>query len=165
MKLVVVGPSRSGSTFVSHCLAKSYNLKHIDEMEFDAYFLDVFLEIAKEAGDSWIAHAPGLFADMFKILEKISDVTFVIIKRDIGVIQNSQARIKLNLEHDKRKLFLDEATGRQHVAQVQYNYWDKWKKYLPSWVEYSYKDFENHPFWVTDEARKTFEPKQWRLEN
>lgn len=134
-------------------------------MEFDAYFLDVFLEITKEAGDSWIVHAPGLFADMFKILEKISDVTFVIVKRDIEEIQNSQFRIKLNLEHDKRKLFLNTETGDQHVAQVQYNYWDKWKKYLPSWVEYSYKDFENHPFWVTDEARKTFKPKQWRLED
>lgn len=165
MKLVVVGPSRSGSTFVSHCLAESYNLKHIDEMEFDAYFLDVFFEIAKESGDSWIAHAPGLFADMFKILEKISDVTFVIVKRDIEEIQNSQLRIKLNMEHDKKKLFLNTETGDQHVAQVQYNYWDKWKKYLPSWVEYSYKDFENHPFWVPNEARKTFEPKQWKLKN
>ena len=165
MKLVVVGPSRSGSTFVSHCLAKSYDLKHIDEMEFDAYFLDVFFEIAKEAGDSWIAHAPGLFADMFKILEKIPDVTFVIVKRDIEEIQNSQFRIKLNMEHDKRKLFLNTETGDQHVAQVQYSHWDKWKKYLPCWVEYSYKDFENHPFWVADEARKTFEPKQWKLKN
>ena len=165
MKIVVVGPSRSGSTFISHCLAKSYDLKHIDEMEFDAYFLDVFLEIANEAVDSWIAHAPGLFTDMFKILEKIPDVTFVIVKRDIEEIQNSQFRIKLNMEHDKRKLFLNTETGDQHVAQVQYNYWDKWKKYLPSWVEYSYKDFENHPFWVADEARKTFEPKQWKLKN
>lgn len=165
MKLVLVGPARSGSTFVSHCLAKSYGLKHIDEMEFDVFFLDIFFNITKRAGDSWVAHAPGLFTDMFKILERIPEVTFVLVKRDIQEIQNSQLRVGLNMEHDKRRLFLNEATGSQHVAQVQYNYWEKWKKYLPSWVEYNYRDFENHPLWLEDEARTNFKAKQWKIES
>jgi hypothetical protein len=164
MKIVVVGPQRSGSTFVSHCLAQSFNAKHIDEMEFDVYFLDLFYKIVEGSGDSWVAHAPGLFADMFKILDKIPDVTFAIVRRDIKEIVNSQSRINLNLEHEKIKLFLCKETGEQHVAPAKYEYWDKWKKYLPSWVEYDYRDFENHPFWVPDEARKTFESKQWKAE-
>lgn len=130
-------------------------------MEFDVYFLDWFYKIAEEAGDSWVVHAPGLFTDMFKILEKIPDVTFVIVRRDVKEIENSQSRIKLNLEHEKKKLFLNDATGAQHVAPIKYEYWDKWKKYLPSWVEYDYRDFENHPMWVPKSERIDFHPKQW----
>ena len=104
MKLVVVGPSRSGSTFVSHCLAESYNLKHIDEMEFDAYFLDVFLKIAKEAGDSWIAHAPGLFADMFKILEKISN-NYLIINPHLNVYEKNHEHYELSQTFLDLKMF------------------------------------------------------------
>jgi hypothetical protein len=164
MKIVVIGPQRSGSTFVSHCLARSFNAKHIDELEFDVYFLDWFYKIVEESGDSWVAHAPGLFADMFKILEKIPDVTFVIVKRNIKEIQNSEFRIRLNMQHEKNKLFINN-NEKMPMAAIKYAYWDKWKKYLPSWVEYDYRDFENHPFWVENEVRRTFKPKQWKVED
>lgn len=162
MKIVVLGPQRSGSTFISHCLAKSFSAKHIDEMEFDVYFLDVFFKIAEHSGDSWVAHAPGLFPDMFKILDRIPDATFAIVKRDIGEIENSQKRIDLNLEYEKRRLFISN-NNQSPVASIKYFYWNKWKKYLPSWVEYDYRDFENHPFWVPPSHRKNFKPKQWEI--
>lgn len=160
MKIVVTGPQRSGSTFVSNCLAKSFSAHHIDESEFDVYFIDWFFKIA-EKHDSWVAHAPGLFTEMFTILNRFPDVTFVVVRRQIEEILNSQKRINWTDEYERAKLHLTSGDMR-HVCEVKYMYWDMWKRYLPSWVEYSYRDFEVHPDWVADEKRINFSPKQWK---
>lgn len=160
MKLFVTGPQRSGSTFVSHCLAKSYDLKHIDEMEFDVYFLDWFYAVTKNLND-WVVHAPGLFSEILKVQERIPDVTFVIVKRSIEEINRSQEKINLDLSTEKIKLNIPES-NKSSVALIKYIYWDRWKKHLSSWVEYDYRDFENHPMWVSESERKNFHPKQWK---
>lgn len=160
MKLFVTGPQRSGSTFVSHCLAKSHGLRHIDEMEFQVYFLDWFFKIVGDS-DDWVVHAPGLFSEVFKVQEKIPDVTFVIVKRDIKEIEKSIQRINLDLSTEISKLNIAKS-NKSSVAAIKYSYWEHWKKYLTSWIEYSYQDFENHPLWVPENERVTFKPKQWK---
>lgn len=160
MKIFVTGPQRSGSTFISHCLSKSFGLRHIDEMEFDVYFIDWFYKIADSVGQSWVVHAPGLFSDIIKIQERYPDITYVVVRRDISEILNSQQRISWDGQYEKQKLFMLDGDTR-HVCQVKYEYWERWKPYLNSWVEYSYRDFENHPLWVDDESRRLFGPKQW----
>lgn len=160
VKLFVTGPQRSGTTFVSHCLAEAHGLKHIDEMEFDVYFLDWFLEIVKPL-DNWVVHAPGLFSEILKIQNEIPEVTFVVVKRDIDEIQKSAKRINLDWSTEKTKLNIAEA-NKQNVAEIKYKYWEKWKKYLKSWVEYHYADFELHPLWLESKNRENFGPKQWR---
>ena len=161
MKMVVLGPQRSGSTFISQCLAKSSSCRHIDESEFDVYFLDWFFRIA-DGNESWVAHAPGLFVDVFKILERYPDVTFSIIHRPIPEILASQNRINLNDEKERQRLNLL-STDTRNTCEVKYMYWDMWKPFLPSWKEYNYRDFETHPDWVPDEKRVDFHPKQWEI--
>lgn len=160
MKLFVTGPQRSGSTFVSHCLAKSYGLKHIDEMEFDVYFLDWFFKIVKNL-NNWVVHAPGLFSEILKVQEIIPDVNFVIVKRNIEEIDESQKTINLDLSTEKIKLNIPES-NKTSVSLIKYTYWDNWKKHLSSWVEYEYQDFENHPMWLPKSERIDFHPKQWQ---
>lgn len=160
--MVVVGPQRSGSTFISHCLAKSFKAEHIDEMQFRVYFLDLFFRIVEQSGDSWVAHAPGLFPDMFKILDRIPDVTFAIVIRNVKEIEKSELRVKLNMDYERQRLFV-EKNNKLPLSAIKYAYWGEWKKYLPSWVEYDYRDFENHPFWLPPSYRKNFKPKQWEI--
>jgi hypothetical protein len=160
-KIFVTGPQRSGSTFVSHCLADSHRIPHIDETEFDVYFLDWFYEIADKTGDSWVVHAPGLLPDVFAVQRKYPDVTFAVVRRDIQEIQKSQERIKWSNKMERRRFFMLDTDVRP-IAEVKYVYWDRWKEHLHSWVEYEYGDFENHPAWVPEERRKHFQPKQWQ---
>jgi hypothetical protein len=161
MKIVFIGPQRSGSTFISHCTAKHFDIPHIDELEFDVYHLEWMFKIV-ENKESWVVHAPGLFADAFKILNKFPDVTFAIVKRDINEIIKSQTRIKWNGYYEKQKLFVLPDDVRP-ISTLKYAYWQRWKKYFPSWVEYDYRDFELHPMWVPDEERGDFSSKQWEI--
>lgn len=162
MKLFVTGPQRSGTTFVSNCLALSHGLHLIDEMEFDAHFYGMFKFIASKH-DSWVVHGPALFHRVFDVVLDFPDVIIVVVRRDIAEIQKSQERIKWDPTLEEIAM-QKEATDTRPIAQIKYDSWDKWKKTIPAYVEFNYSDFKNHPLWVPEEQRVNFSPKQWKLD-
>lgn len=160
-KLFVTGPQRSGSTFVANCLAKSHGVKYIDEMEFDAHFYGMFKYIASKQ-NSWVVHAPALFHRVFDVIMDFPDVTIVIVRRNIEEIVESEKRIDWNPKSQREAFFAQDDDSRP-ISKIKYDYWDKWKSRIPSYVEYEYADFEVHPLWVPKDERKNFTPKQWRI--
>lgn len=160
-RFFVTGPQRSGTTFVANCLAKSFQIPYIDEMEFDVYFYGMFKKIASQH-ESWVAHAPGLFHKVFDVINDFENTTIVVVRRDVEKIIKSQERINWDSKQEKISMRIDENDQRP-IAEIKYNYWDKWKNHIPRYVEYSYDDFEVHPLWVPDEMRQNFAPKQWQI--
>lgn len=163
MKLFVTGPQRSGTTFVSNCLALSFGLKLIDEMEFDAHFYGMFKFIASKH-ESWVVHGPALFHRLFDVISDFPDVTIIVVRRDLEEIRRSQERIKWDPTIEEIAMN-KEASDTRSIAQVKYDCWDRWKEIVPSYVEYQYSDFKNHPLWVPEEKRVNFSEKQWKLED
>lgn len=163
MKLFVTGPQRSGTTFIANCLARSFSVPFIDESEFDAYFYGKFKYLAKQQ-ENWVVHGPALFHNIFDVLNDFPDVTFVVIRRDINEIIASQTRISWPDTHERIHMNVVPGDNRP-ISQIKYETWDKWKKLLPSWVEYKYDDFEVHPLFVPKERRENFHSKQWQEQN
>lgn len=161
MKLFITGPQRSGTTFVSNCLSRSFRLPLIDESEFDAHFYGRFRFMAKKQ-DNWVVHGPALFHRIFDVIDDFPDVTFVVVRRSIQEILESQQRISWGDLLERSHMNIAEYDTRP-ISEIKYEAWDRWKKDLPSWVEYRYEDFEVHPLWVDKEQRKNFHSKQWHL--
>jgi len=161
-KIFVTGPQRSGSTFVANCLSIHFGIPLIDEMEFDAHFYGMFKFVASKH-ESWVVHGPALFHKVFDVLSDFPDVTFVIVRRDVEEILRSQERIHWDPRIEEIAMN-KESTDTRPVAQMKYDCWDKWKKIIPSYVEYQYSDFKNHPLWVPEDKRKNFLPKQWKVD-
>lgn len=162
LKFFVTGPQRSGSTFVSHCIAEEYSAPHVDEAEFDVYSTGMMHKLVEDK-QSWVVHGPGLFTEMFEIQEKIPDVIFVVIRRSVEEIIESQERINWSDEIERKRLWMYSHDTRP-VSEIKYYYWDKWKNYLNQWIEYQYADFAGHPLWVEKDQRKLFSSKQWKSE-
>jgi hypothetical protein len=161
MKLFVTGPQRSGTTFVSNCLSSSFNLPLIDESEFDAHFYGRFKFLANKQ-EQWIVHGPALFHKVFDVLNDFPDVTFVVVRRNVKDIVKSQDRISWKPSSERRHMNVP-SHDKRPIAQIKYEYWDRWKNDLSSWVEYEYDDFEVHPLWVDKTRRKNFHSRQWQL--
>lgn len=160
MKLFVTGPQRSGTTFISNCLAKSHGIPIIDEAEFEAHFYGRFRFLAKK-NKNWVVQGPALFHKIFDVYHDFPDVTFVVIKRNVEDILKSQKRISWSDDMERAHMNVAKNDVRP-IAEIKYCLWDKWKNDLPSWVEYSYYDFELHPYWVGEDLRLNFTSKQWK---
>jgi hypothetical protein len=161
MKLFITGPQRSGTTFVSNCLSRSFSIPLIDESEFDAHFYGRFKFLASKKED-WVVHGPALFHKIFDVVNDFPDVTLVVVRRNINQILESQQRISWGEVLERVHMNIAQGDERP-IAQIKYETWDKWKKDIPSWVEYEYEDFEVHPLWVEKDKRKNFHPKQWKI--
>lgn len=159
--MLVTGPQRSGTTFVSNCLARDNNLKYIDEAEFDVSNFGQFIE-ATCMNKNWVAQGPGMMPHLFKIQAVYPDITFIIIKRNIEDIEKSQERISWEYEnYEKENLGFTDSPMK--ISRIKYMLWDSWKQKFNHYIEYDYEDFKSHPYWIEKEKRTNFNAKQWVL--
>ena len=161
MKILVTGPQRSGTTFVSHCLSRDNNLVHIDEGEFSVHSFHKFMEVTS-MHRNWVAQGPGLMPHLIRIQNVYPDITFVIIKRRTEDIQKSEKRISWAHEHEE-KLNLGVPDDPRPISVIKYQLWDQIKPYFNHYIEFRYEDFNGHPYWLEKEKRSNFHAKQWSL--
>ena len=161
MKFFITGPQRSGTTFFSNVLSQDLEIPLVDEAEFDAVDYDRFYE-AVSRFPSWVCQAPALFHKVFDVYRDFPDVSFIIIRRNVEDILKSQKRIDWKDRQERDNLRISESDPRP-IAQIKYELWDSWKKYLPNYQEINYEDLRTHRLWVEPELRKNFHSKQWAL--
>jgi adenylate kinase family enzyme len=159
MKILVTGPQRSGTTFISNCIARDMNLTHIDEAEFQVSDLEKFIEVTGKE-KNWVAQGPGIMMHLFQIQNIYPEITFIIIKRDVSEIIKSQERISWQYENYEKEN-LGFSNDLRDISIIKYDLWDSWKKNFNHYIEYEYEDFKNHPYWVEKEKRSSFHSKQW----
>lgn len=162
MKILVTGPHRSGTTFVSHVLSDTHGIPHVDELQFNCSYLDEFFAMVSPM-ESWVAQAPGLFHAVPKIIEAFPDVQIVVIRRNIDDIIASQEDIKYSFWEDREKDLIGYLKDPRPISVIKYEVWDKWKNELPNTKEYQYDEFSTHPFFVDAPNRSQFNNKQWKL--
>lgn len=160
MKVFVTGPQRSGTTFVSHCIAHDLGIKHIDEMEYDVYYYDKFLDVIKGL-DSWVVHGPALLHKALDIQNEFPDVIFVVVRRDIEDIILSQERIKWSDKEERESLGVED--DPRPISVIKYDYWDQLKPSLKNCTEVEYEALKTHELWVDKEHRADFTSKQWQV--
>jgi hypothetical protein len=162
MKILVTGPQRSGSTFVSHCIAHDLGIPHFDEGLFNARDYDGFLQVAKENQD-WVIHGPAIFHRVLDIQKEFPDVEFVVLRRDIADIVKSQERIGWSDEGERESF--NAWDDPRPIAVIKYEFWDTVKHQLSNWREFEYEQFKTHQLWINKEHRSEFHSKQWQLES
>ena len=156
-KVLVTGPQRSGTTFVSHCFSVDLGVDHIDEDDYTIDNLDLLADKILDK-DSYVIHGPGVFHKVKDILEICADIFIVVMLRNTDEIIQSQTRINWNENEAK------ERTGMQDsrpYSTVQYERWNETKKSLDpeQYLEIPYLSMKNHALWI--EQRKNFSPRQW----
>lgn len=161
MKILVTGPQRTGSTFVSHCIAQDLNLPHFDEGLFEATNYEKFLEIAQEH-EQWVIHGPALLHKIVEINSLFSGIKFVVLRRSIDDIVKSEKRIGWS-DADERTSF-NAWDDPRPISIIKYEFWDVTKHQLTSWEEFEYEQFKTHPLWINQESRTDFHSKQWQVE-
>ena len=162
MKFFITGPQRSGTTFLANAISQDLEIPLVDEMEFDARDYSKFIKLVEELPD-WVCQAPALFHKVFDVYRDFPDVNFVVIRRDIEDILKSQKRIDWSDKEELENLRVSENDPRP-IAQIKYDLWDSWKKYLPNYQEINYEDLRTHRLWVDAELRKDFHSKQWKVQ-
>lgn len=161
MKILVTGPQRTGSTFVSHCLAEDLDIPHFDEGLFSATNYEAFLDIAKE-NENWVIHGPAILHKILDINSIFPDACFVVIRRPIADIVKSERRINWS-DADERHSFSAWDDPRP-ISVIKYEFWDSVKHQLTEWQEFEYEQFKTHRLWIDEENRLEFHSKQWQAE-
>jgi hypothetical protein len=160
MKVFVTGPQRSGTTFVSQCIAHDLGIPHVDEMAFDVYYFDKFLQ-AVEGLNDWVVHGPALLHKALDVQKQFVDVLFVVVRRDIEEIIRSQERINWSDKEERESLGVE--GDPRPISVIKYDYWDQLKPQLTNWSEFEYESLKTHELWVDKEHRANFTSKQWQV--
>ena len=90
----------------------------------------------------------------------------VFMRRPVEEIVQSQERIGLSGNNEMKKYFRSEGV----ISQIKYEVWETWqnkpllrKSKVNNMFELDYHSIEEHPFYVANELRKDFKPKQTEL--
>lgn len=154
--ILVTGPQRSGTTFVSRALAKDLNYILVDEFDYGVR--------DEEAWKMWVdwsietvIQCPSMMIRTHCVPD---DVLVIVMQRNIEDIIASQQRINWS-EADEfielRRYGLEEGV----ISEIKYSYWNLHKHEGPRFfLEIEYESMKGHPMWVDQEKRRDFDKKQ-----
>ena len=147
--VLVTGPQRSGTTFVSHVIAEDTGRRHIDEDEFNVRDEKRWRKLVAESAGS-VIHCPSM---MHLVTVVPDDVLVVLVRRPLPDIAASEARIGWDAGHELAKY-----AGRSVAAAVKYAWWADQE--VAHSVIVDYDSLADHHLWVDDRAK--FGPRQWQ---
>ncbi len=180
--VIVSGPQRSGTTFISKCLADDLGYKMIPEEVVSYDNKDELIAIL-ETSDNKVVQCP---AQSIYLEEVVSESTIVVFsRRDLIDIQKSEERIAWNKQcyfnrnlsysqrdYEKFKL-IKKVSERpdvypvvdfsKSISEIKYNFWETYQKRLiKNYIEVNYEDFKkfNPGAWVQKKDRVSFRSRQ-----
>jgi len=166
-KIIITGPQRSGTRFMTSILSDDMGYKYIDESEFDIWSYEKLKSITMGI-DGFVAHAPGL---AHLVNEIDNDIFIVFMRRDVADIVNSQNRInwgEIEINYIKdiyRNKFKNHTIDfTKPISEIKYQVWDIEKlNILNKYVDFNYTDLKLHKRWVDKDKRTGFNPHQVSL--
>jgi hypothetical protein len=161
MTVVVIGPHRSGTTFVTRCIAHDLGLEFAPEERLGLgrkYLLSCFLRDNRQ----FAIQAPWLTPEIHQFAEW--QPTVVWVNRPHDEIRASQHRMYLPdgtilqwsyIEAQLRRLY-NAPTG--DILEVQQENWRLQRQRFRRWTEVAYHDYDDHP--LHQDSRERYHYRQ-----
>lgn len=168
--IIVTGPHRSGTTVCSEMIALDTRRTNIREESFGATNFRKFLWLilwTRLAKLRVVIQAPFMFHHL-RLFGPLPGTAVVLMRRPLNELREALERcytidgLKLSVEeHDKLVL---ERFGLESgdPAEVIYEFWERWKRYVRHPFEVNYSDLANHPYWVPSQVRRAAE-QDWHI--
>lgn len=164
-RIIVLGPSRSGTRIATKMIAQDTGFTYIDEHEITK------IRRAQKMlffGEKVVIQAPNWTPYARMLTNKHTLIVFM--KRDVKDIIRSQKRIGWGIEGSKhtrrvgnaediiRKLYFRD---KGKISEIIYEIWDKYQKdTIKNYYELEYESLKGHPLWIDKEKRKHFKKAQ-----
>ena len=155
-RVLVTGPARSGTTITAKILAHELNFTYVDEKRIKWDNFDKLFTLYTTEKD-FVLQAPAISAYCHMMPGVV-----VFMRRPTEEIMKSEKRIGFTPKNNLlglKKYFRD--TG--FISEVKYEIWDKWQKNRPNMLEVDYNSIKDHSFYLPDNVRKSFKPKQTEI--
>ena len=141
-KILVTGPQRSGTRFVTYVLATDLQLAAYLEPQKEEDF-----EIITEG----VWQGPKLSHKVHKL--KLFDCLVVWVIRKTDDVLASENRINWKSAIKERGQ-LPEEYRNGILCEQRYKYWfERQRNFVPYWVEVQYESLKGHNLWVSPEER------------
>ena len=139
-KILVTGPQRSGTTFVSWILQRMRGYPHV-VMPYNSYD-----RACAQLAEPCVMHGPGVSRWCHDLAIEFDPIAVVWMRRPTPEVVRSQQRIKWAAEPIEKRIY---GTGRGPICEVKHEFWDRHQKALvPFPFEIHYHDLRQHPDWV-----------------
>ena len=156
--VLVTGPQRSGTNFVTMAIAADTDLNYVPESAFNSTWAQAWWTLV-QTSDNVAVHCPGMcrFVHMFGTFD---EVAVVMVRRPVADIVASQERIGWEWEPYELMLY-DRHAYQGPIAEVKYECWDQLQKErIENAFEVNYDDMHTHPLWVPKEEREGWDKRQ-----
>jgi len=175
MNTVVLGPHRSGTTFVGLAAAHDQDCEFIPE-EAIGFSSPGRFRAHLNSDKNLVIQAPWLAPFIHQYANLIDQIIWV--NRHLADVQHSRANMRTTtgnpvswnaIDHQLRVAY-NALNDHRDIALIQYENWQYQKTYFANAREVNYEDFLNHPLFVKDktgfhlrqtEAGQRVERKPW----
>lgn len=165
-KVIVTGPSRSGTRIASRMIAHDLGYEWLQEDAVATRDLNRLKALLAER-DKFVVQCPGLSAWVDTVSGDGTAVVFM--RRPVENIIASQRRVKWTDGAREKRPYAErpEFTGMVNVArpiaEIKYRVWDEWQHArTQNAFELQYESLAAHPLWIERERRATF--TAWQTE-
>jgi len=156
--VLVSGPQRSGTNFVTAAISEDTSLDYIPEAMFQSTWAQKWWAFVQTA-ESVVIHCPGMcrYLHMFGPFD---EVAVVVVRRDVEDIIASQERIGWQWEPYELMLY-DKHPHDGPIAVVKYDLWERVQQGLiRNAYEVEYESMSAHRMWVPKAQRVNFAKRQ-----
>ena len=165
-KILVSGPQRSGTTFLSHVLSEDLNYKLYDELKT----VDSFLDIKHES----VSQAPSMSSLLHQIPEQ-KGIVVIFVSRNCNDIIASCEKLKWgetnwNNYHGgeiaERRILTRNCPNylnkNAHSSYIKQNFWMSHQMHVMQvpYINISYDFLQDHPKFKSKNERANFKVKQ-----
>jgi hypothetical protein len=154
--ILVSGPHRAGTRFISKCFAWHSGTLWVPEDRIRSPRL--MMTLLNDIGPVTL-QCPHLAFTLGEF--RWSDLLIVMVRRDKDKIYASRAEARMPdgslVDLSYQELDMIKGYGVEicdDPVQLVYDRWEEQKKHIPAWMEVNYSDFEGHPLWVDESARR-----------
>ena len=143
--IVVSGPQRSGTRYVSKAIAYDTGKVFVDERRILYHEFRLLLQLLK--GNNQVIQCPGVCHRLHQITFK--DTLIVLVKRPIKDIIASEERI--GWDQESRDLEFKKYNKKSGIiSQIKYDFWDNFQKEKlgKRCIEVHYNKVIKHPLFV-----------------
>lgn len=160
--IIVTGPHRSGTTFLTEALGQDLGYTVVREEHFGFKGFRKLLWIlfwTRVARLRIVVQAPALFHRV-PLMARFPWTAIVVVHRPLSEIarswQHTYAEDGQLLSGDANNAaeLRDLGYANGNAAEIKYRLWEEWKRRIRNSFDIDYRSLRDHPMWVRDEARR-----------
>ena len=150
LKIVVIGPQRSGTRFAAYALSEDLLYHFADQTAIGLTNFGLMKKVLDQH-DRVVVQGTGCTAKIHELNRK--DVLVVWVRRNTADVLASQKRIHWP-ESCERPRIPKPYCDVEPLCEGRYQYWNEVQKLsVPHWIEIDYESLRKHPLFVDRETR------------